>query len=61
MNIIKPFLRTSTLFTPPSPIAYKNLAFPVSFQFNASRAYASMTAPTIKLNSGHQMPIVGFG
>ena len=26
-----------------------------------SYASSSMTSPTIKLNSGHQMPIVGFG
>lgn len=61
MNIIKPFTRTSSfLFKQPLPIPRK-FNLPVHLQRTTFRSNASMSTPNIKLNSGHQMPLVGFG
>ena len=52
-------------------ILFKQSLLPVTHNFKSlvrlqririrSYASSSMTSPTIKLNSGHQMPLVGFG
>lgn len=50
----------SILLKQPLPITRK-FNLPVPLQRNRVRSYASMSSPSIKLNSGHQMPLVGFG
>ena len=51
---------SSILFKHSFPITRK-LNSPLRLQNMTLTSYATMTSPTVKLNSGHQMPIVGFG
>lgn len=52
--------RTSSLIFKQSLPATQKFNSRLRLQTVTIRSYA-MTSPTIKLNSGHQMPIVGFG
>ncbi|TKA72092.1 putative NAD(P)H-dependent D-xylose reductase xyl1 [Cryomyces minteri] len=63
MNVLNPFRRTATLFT--ARVSASTSILRPRFIQNTnpliSRTYANMVSPTIKLNNGREMPLVGFG
>ncbi|KAI4748259.1 hypothetical protein E4T50_01435 [Aureobasidium sp. EXF-12298] len=68
MNVLKPFARSAPLLASRATLRYSASARPtftcykriepVTFRYYSSKM---PSAPTVKLNSGHEMPLVGFG